>query len=57
MLFLMRRILSTGNPKLQRIITFAMIFMAIDAWIFVSLVIFQCRYRLPPPHFDCEIQC
>ena len=43
MLFLSRRILATGYEKLQKFITFAMVFMSTDCLIFVIVVIFQCK--------------
>ncbi|KAE9369204.1 hypothetical protein N431DRAFT_485162 [Stipitochalara longipes BDJ] len=43
MLFLTRRILSNGNPRLEKFIIFAIAFMATDCCIFITVAIFQCR--------------
>ena len=47
MLFLTRRILSKGNPRLEKIIIFAIVFMTTDCCIFITVAIFQCRYYFP----------
>ncbi len=46
MLFLIRRILTTGYESLRKVILFAMVLMAVACFVFVTVVIFQCRYFL-----------
>jgi hypothetical protein len=49
MLFLMRRILLTGYELLRTVIFFAMVLMGIACLIFITVVIFQCRYFFRSP--------
>ncbi|PMD42804.1 hypothetical protein L207DRAFT_425298 [Hyaloscypha variabilis F] len=43
MLFLTRRILAAGYRRLQKLTTFAMVFMSADCLIFAVICVFQCR--------------
>ncbi len=55
MLFLTRRILTTGYENTRKAIAFAMVLMTVSCFVFITVVIFQCKYVLPFC-VDCKVK-